>query len=274
MKKIRSLIAIAMLSSVIVGAVADTAEARRGRGRRARGSRVNNFDVTYDFDLFTGNDTQDPIIPTSNLVDGINIYTFDDAITNFEGNFEDVDDAFELNEEFVQISDPLSWDLKARYLPIDTNITLLNGDTITPADSDFNIPFDSRTSSDRIEYIITSSALEDSDIDEFTLFIENTANFDLLDTEEERTKAITDIEYIVDSGLLELINGLRVSGEEDIGSDIVSTESFPNGETDVSFEPITSTVVPESNNVIGLFGLGFLGMGLLVKKKTLSSLNK
>jgi hypothetical protein len=262
MKKTQFILTTTLIATIIIGAIADSADARRGRGRRAIGSRTNNFDVKYNFDLYTGNDTQDPIIPTNKLVGGINLYTFNDALTNFDTTFTDTDqDEFNFVEEIVKDS-PLN--LNARYLPSGETITLPDGSTVLSSDNDFGIPTNSILTTDRIEYVITDSSLDNVGIKELTLFIEDTNTVNLLNTPEERNKAITDIEYIVDNGLLRLINGVRVSGKSKANPNkIVSTES--SGEQ-ISFAPITSSV-PESNNVISLLGLGCLGMSLLVKKK-------
>ncbi len=264
--KIKSLLTIALVTSVILVTIADSAEAGRGRGGRGRGSKTNGFFIDYDFKLFTGSDTQLPIIPTSKSISGIDVYTFENAVEDFEADYSrGTRDNFDFSS--AEVKAPLPSNFSARYLSGGTAITLPDGNPVIFSVAK-GLPYDT----DRIEYIFTNSALTAKGISEFTLFIEDTSQYDLLDTEAERTKAITDIEYIIDNGLLKLVENIRISGKsKDDPSKIVSVENSLdlNEENPVSFIPIptSKTSVPESGNVIALLGLGCLGMSLLVKRK-------
>lgn len=231
---------------------------RRRRGGRARGRRSNNFDVQpYEFDLFVEDINGNKRIPNSvtffapftpgDASDGdtteITRYIFNEAIENFTGTFTDTD-ANEFGFFEIEIENPLTLDLTARYLPQGTVITLPDGITpVVASIDDGGIPINGVIEGDRLEYVITGNELEDLGITELALIIEDedntTAGFqqdgitiieevDIPNDDETdvNDSAIDDIEFIVDQGLLGFLTDIRVSGISSNDADtIVSTES-------------------------------------------------
>lgn len=246
----KAAIAGAAILTILSTLVPNIAEAR-GSGGRASGGRFNDFSLVYEFALFT----LDPSLKLRTPNAG---GTFVGAIENFTGGFTDVNDAFLLEDFVIESANSLTLDLTPRFISAG-NIKLLNGDNaISSSDKTFLT-----TSTDRIEYTLTSSDfLNKYNISELTLFIEDTSNFDLLDTPQERNLALTSIDYIVNNKLLELVNGIRVSGAAKADSTIiVSNESTET--RNINF----TTTVPESSNVLGLLVLGGLGTSLLLRQK-------
>jgi hypothetical protein len=187
--------------------------ARRGRGGRSSASRTADFDVDISYDLYSVDaalNERTPVSNTSSLfaqdingnvtVNQVTNYTFADAIENFKGDFNPLDELFAFapgspNPGELVVPTIPSLDLTARYLPDSTLLTLADG---TPTIIDFDANGDGIKNDgiildeDRIEYIFSGSELEDKKISEVALVVENVDTLQdvqgnlILDTEEER----------------------------------------------------------------------------------------
>jgi hypothetical protein len=215
----------------------------RGSGGRGGGRRRNEFDVDYDFEIY------------SLEADGRTPADFKGAVENFYGAFEDtgtsqfdfarsgIDPDINIKKE-----NPLTLDLDVKEFKKDKEITLLSGKTVVG-------PAPSTAISDRLEFTLTSDELTHLGIDELTLIIEDTNSVtpgyqliedaDLVTPGIQPTEKTIDIDtalatangfsendaikYIIDNGLFSLINKIRVSG----GSIYKSEQIFSN-ESDVS----------------------------------------
>ena len=277
MKNIKSFLTIGLGTAIILGTVADSAEAGRGSGRRNSGSRSADISSIYEFDLFELDDFFNKRTPDANG-------TFIGAVENFSLSILDVDG----NGDFLGINDDelddLTLNFTPRFVTAGSTISLLNGTPVIAADPNLmdvnrNVNSDgtSTTENDRIEFTITGDGLNTLSINELTLFIDDVSSFASLtdfDTEAEfsnsiNTNGLTDI---IEQDLLSLVNGYRVTGlgipvdefgipVDDSNPTVIFSEDFPV----VDSQDIST--VPESNNVIGLLGIGCLGISLLVKKK-------
>lgn len=212
----------------------------RGKGGRSSGSRTNNFDINYDFEIYTLQ--PDGQTPTS----------FEGAIENFNGRFRDTDsNEFALSDE-IEVSG-LTLGLTPRFLNENIQFTLFDGTPITASIDDGNIPFtDGVATTDvaRIEYKIGNElSNENGDISEFVLFIEDedediSNGFQAGGIEIDVDRATNDIDYIVTEDLFTLITSVRVSGQ-DINDPniIVSTE---NEARELMFETFPPVAVNDS----------------------------
>lgn len=278
MKKIKSLLTIALATTVILGTFTDSAEAGRGKGKETEGSRSADISSSYIFDLYELDDFFNKRTPNGNG-------TFIGAVENFSLSILDV----EGNGDFLGISDDdvdelnnLTLNFTPRFVTGGSTISLLDGTLVTPADSrltsvNLNINPDgtiATTQNNRIEFTITGNGLSPLSINELTIFIDDVDNnvefpsLTDLDTEEEfsnsiNTNGLTDI---IEKDLLSLVNGYRVTGLGIPQGSTTQTIIFAEGAAEGVLSRDISTV-PESNNVIGLLGLGCLGMSLLVKQK-------
>lgn len=212
----------------------------RGRGGRSSGSRTNNFDVSYIFDIYTLQ--QDGQTPT----------TFEGAIENFEGTFNDTDsNEFALSDE-IEVSG-LTLGLTPRFLDENIQFTLFDGTPITASIDDGNIPFSNgvaTTDVARIEYKIGNEfSNENGELSEFVLFIEDedgdiSNGFQAGGIEIDVDRATNDIDYIVTEDLFSLITSVRVSGQDiNDPNRIVSTE---NEARELMFETFPPVAVNDS----------------------------
>jgi hypothetical protein len=211
----------------------------RGSGGKGSGSRAHDFDVTYDFDIF------------SLQANGQTPTTFNGVVENFRGKFND-DGMSEfdfadpnVSPEIDTTNNPLTLNLQAKELKAGDPITLLSGnpaiDSLDPQQT-LQVGI-----TDRIEFTLFSNELANLGIDELTLFIADDdtnkpglqAGGQTLDTPLATAKGSSEndaIKYIIDNNLLGLVDGIRVSG----GSIDQSGRIVSNEDTDdltISFTP-------------------------------------
>ena len=168
---------------------------RRGGGGRFSGSRSDGFDdVLLNFELFPldteGNEVVSETTTTQLFaidnggvtVNEVANYTFSDVIENFFGTFT-AEENGDPSDDFIfapegepkNITAP-NLDLTARYLPAGSILTLIDG---TPVVSTFDINGDGilndaiTTDEDRLEFVITGTALETEGVSEIAFAIDN-----------------------------------------------------------------------------------------------------
>jgi Ca2+-binding RTX toxin-like protein len=186
-----------------------------GSGGSSSGSRRNDFDAIYDFEIFSLQaDAQTPT-------------TFSGAAENFKGIFTDNGSSeFDFangngSPDIDTRNNPLTLNLQAKELKVGDPITLLSGN---PALDSFN-PQQTLPAPplDRIEFTLFSNELANLGIDEFTLIIEdddpNTPGLQAggkdLDASLATANGFSEndaIKYIIDNSLLSLVDGIRVTG--------------------------------------------------------------
>jgi hypothetical protein len=212
----------------------------RGSGGKGNNRGGHIFEADYSFDIFSLRaDRQTPT-------------TFDDAVENFQGKFNDKQSCGKYEFDFaipdapVYVTDistentPLTFDLQAKELKAGETITLLSGETAVDASSGQNLT----AASDRIEFTLSSDELANLGIDEFTLVInDEDASISgvqtggiTIDTALATANGYSEndaIKYIIDNSLFGLVNDIRVSGGSiDDSCQIVSVE---DGEGVASF---------------------------------------
>ncbi|MGL5083780.1 MAG: hypothetical protein ACRC8A_20045 [Microcoleaceae cyanobacterium] len=212
-------------------------------GNKATGNRFDSTELDYSFTLFPTVEDRD--------VDNTKGF-FQNAITDFTGGFEDLDDlfAFDLLEivESSVIEDNDITDIGYEF--IDEPLTL-------------NLRANLQESDDRIEYILRGDQLRRRGINGLALTIDDLSNHSFLDTLEERELAVNDLDYIIGKGLLGLVNDIRVTGLSSDGSGRIARSSgFDEANVEFIVRPI-----PESNPSSSLLALGALGVGLGVKRR-------
>ena len=250
----------------------------RGSGGRIGGSRSASFNVGYNFNLFTqddsGNFRRDV---EGDLTNKIGI--FPGAIENFELRLNesvdfflfDGDDAVNIGSNESdnvpavpsEFSENLTLDLTARLIPVGQTISLPDGrepvfpsrDPSLTIEDSVNSATPNVTNASRIEYTLTSNELASVGIDEITLVLRdssgtfNNANLGSLDLQ----RAVNDIDYIIEQNLLGNIVDIRVSGPSRIDPLIlISLEgntadpSIGSGSDGSSFTPIAPNAVGDS----------------------------
>jgi hypothetical protein len=212
----------------------------KGNGGQGKGNGSNVFEAEYSFDIF------------SLKADGQTPTTFDDAVENFTGKFNDKQNSgayefdFAIPDDPVYTTDintensPLTFDLQAKEFKAGETITLLSGETAVDASSGQNLT----AASDRIEFTLASDELANLGIDEFTLVI-NDEDLSIsglqtggitIDTALATANGYSEndaVKYIIDNSLFDLVNDIRVSGGSiDDSCQIVSVE---DGEVFASF---------------------------------------
>lgn len=199
----------------------------RGSGGRGSGRRGDDFNATYDFDIF------------SLQADGQTPTTFSGAVENFKGTF---DDSNENEFDFAQpnvldidtTNTPLTLNLQAKEVKAGDPITLLSGD---PAIDSLNPqqPLPAATT-DGIELTFFSNELANLGIDEFTLIINDDDTFDPSLATANGSSENDVIKYIIDNNLLSSVDDIRISGgSKDDPNQIVSSDSL--GISGISFTP-------------------------------------
>lgn len=170
---------------------------------RASGSRSAEFNVSYEFDIFRQDNSENlrvDVLDTNNQI-GV----FPAAIENFQVTINETNDFFlfdNLNGDnavvigspsFVgaeaDIIDPVTLDLTARFIPAETVITdpdgvpLLNSNSVIPDEFSLDDLSFATTTGDRIEYTLTSVELLNLGINGLTLVVEDGGEIPpLLDT--------------------------------------------------------------------------------------------
>ena len=265
----------------------------RGRGGRGSGSRSDEILVEYDFNLFSFNDEpeDDPeagrfgIRSTENE---ITTYTFPLAIEDFTGRFSDDTEFDAFSFDAINIEEPITLNLSARYLVEGDTATLSNGQPIINdfafSNSNSREPRVLGEGQSRIEYVITDDGLgpieelalviidEDGDPDNGIQISEtDDSPFTTIVEASDIEDAISDRQFIVDNVLLDYINSIRISapsaGDPAV---IVSNEGFglseesmfspfPVEDGDVSFEPVFGTLDGDVIEVEGSNQLIFTG---------------
>ena len=162
---------------------------RRGGGKPSVGG-TQSTSSRFDFNVLISDVNGNEIIPQITTIEGnieeITNYTFQNVIEDLsivisnpsplEEGFFDTEVLDNFGGLFRFELDLLGeLDLTARYLPAGTIPTLIDGTSINdPLPIDEGFPSDSLAlSNDRLEYIISSSELEDNGISELVLFIDN-----------------------------------------------------------------------------------------------------
>jgi hypothetical protein len=280
MKTMKLMMATALATATLVGTFIESAEAvSRGKGNEPSGSRTNQLDVNYEFELFTITPTGKPRTDEDdNSKNNIGIFT--GAIEEFKGRISDIGGKFEFDEVIIArpdlidgganfdpleengqeliIDSPLTLDLTAKLISAGSSILLPNG---TPAINIFggnNLSADE----DRIEYTLTGNALEDRGISELTLIIAGLGDIN------DPIQAVNSIEYIIDKQLLGKVNNIRVSAISSFESSKIysdeSTVSRPSTSKRIDDRVVE---VPESSTTNSLLALGFLAVGSLLRRK-------
>jgi hypothetical protein len=274
MKTMKLMMATALATTTLLGTFIESAEAvSRGKGNEPSGSRKDPIEVEYNFKLYEITPTGVPRKDEDKNNDP-NIGIFTGAIEEFQGRINKVGNErpfqFDLVNitglfaepgEDIDIPNPLTLDLTAKFILAKNPISLPDG---TPVFDLSGKNFFEATQ-DRIEYTLTSSALEDRGISELTLIITDLDSFDDING---RIQAVNSLTYIIENQLLEKVNYIRVSGKVLNSSKISASESFTDPGS-IASRRIEDRVVevPESTPTNSLLALGALGAGLLLKRK-------
>ncbi|MGL5083779.1 MAG: hypothetical protein ACRC8A_20040 [Microcoleaceae cyanobacterium] len=246
MKGLKLVAATVLAVGAVIGSVVEGAAGVTQTGTQPKGRSVNSTTLDYSFTLFPTTEDRD-----SDNTRGF----FPNVITDFTGGFDDFDNLFTFDlieiveSDFV---DPSKISVKSdgsleTYELIDEPLNL-------------NLRANLQESDDRIEYILRGDQLRQRGINGLALIIDGFSN-PFLDTLEERELAVNDLDYIINYGLLGLVNQIRVTGPSSNGSGRIARSS---GGADSDVEFITRTI-PESNPSSSLLALGALGVGLGVK---------
>ncbi|MEO1671014.1 MAG: Ig-like domain-containing protein, partial [Cyanobacteria bacterium J06631_2] len=237
----------------------------RGSGSRGSGSRSAEFNVNYEFELFTQDDS-------GNLREDIegdltnNIGIFPNAIENFQITINETSDLFlfdgsdaiqissnQLNGFPAEVPNEINLDLTARFVPAGQTISLPDGGVpVFPSgdpssiEDDINNANPRTTSGARIEYSLTSSELASVGVDEITLVLRDSTdtpnNADLASLDIQR--AINDIDYIVEENLLGNIADIRVSGPASTNPSILISREGAAIDPDLGFGSDGSSSIP------------------------------
>ena len=240
MKKIKSLLTIALATTAILGTVADSAAAR-GSGGIASGSLFGStsFDLDYNFEIF------------ELQKDGKTPQTLEMAIENFTLKIYRFDDA---DNQGINI--PLS--IKSNQ----KNSQGLKPKFIPDSQENLNKP--------RLEYTFDGQVLKDNNINDFTLIIDDFDDSFSIPNDLSKinnfdsVRATTDISYIIKNNLFSFVNGFRLRGtsKEGVENRVVFLEQEGVGKA--NFQKVTT---PESSNLISLLTLGLIGTGYLIKHR-------
>ena len=237
--KIKSLLIIALTTSVVLGTIADPAEARRRSRYSSRGQDQDTVGAT--FNLFDQTEDEQPIIDKT-IVNGVDT---DFKLGFFEGAVENYKVLTKIDKQTNPIDDIL--------LPVGTLID--KADFEAELVSAFSIKYRIKKNGTLIEDFILDFKNTDSDGD--VSFIDNKQDTILEVKNFDINKAINDISYIADKNLL-----------------IATTPSFNSAFNDLlpdtvleGTDEVNSTKVPESSTINTLLILGILGTGLLLKRK-------
>ncbi|MDJ0595875.1 MAG: hypothetical protein QNJ72_38825 [Pleurocapsa sp. MO_226.B13] len=182
----------------------------RGNGASPSGTRADELDVNYQFDLFPRDDNNQLRTPEINSDESGESFTFAGAIENFQARFFDDSDVFDFDrinitnlfaiqgDEPTSISsEPLTLDLTTRSV----------GDEASPSSIEYTIDgFDESIGITELTLILNDASTEDDgfQIDEVFEdgFQVGGQTVSLEDATIDVDAALQDIEFIIDNGLL------------------------------------------------------------------------
>ena len=240
--KIKSLLTIALATSVILGTIADSAEARRRRRYSSRGQDQSAVGAT--FDLFDLTSDEQPILDRDgNLFN--NIGFFEGAIENYIATG---------NPDLANDDNPVA-DIR---LSPGTTLSVSNLRASRSGDS---IVYEILRQSDN--FLVENFILDLNNIDPLTgTFIFSPQAGDdfpgLTIVDFNINQAINNISYIAGENLL-------IATTPSVGGDLADTVLDGTDE-------VNSTKVPESSTTNTLLIIGTLGVSLLLKKKIKNSI--
>lgn len=253
MKMIKLITVTALTVGAVFGTVIESAEAGfTQNGSSGSGGRWDEIELDYYFELF-------PTVEDS-FERNISLGFFPNAVENFTGGFDDIDDNLSEFDELLIVD----------------SLVLENPDTAkTPENVPLTLDLMTKllSSEDQIEYILTGTQLTELGITELALIIDGFSDIPDIDPEN----AVNSLEYIIEKQLLGFINTIRVSGPSsgDLGEIFSSTNEVCDPEAErqcqpVNVELITRTIpeaIPESDTQNSLLVLGILGAGWGLKRR-------